>query len=354
MQYASSRLRSNPRLGFAAAVAIIGGYFFIRGWALGLWPFSGHKKLSVDVCPGPDFLDMATPRRRWITGKDFMAYTKPIPVLPNGVPKIVHQTWMTHTVTAQHARPFESWEQCLPDDWLHVLWADAEADQFVLSQGPSAFVPTYQAYAHPIQKVDSFRYVLLDVYGGVYSDLDNECMGPPEFPETGCDVFLAEQYCEGKGCREDQVTRYRQAVMKYAAEGRGPGLDAAIPNPVQNSLMASSPNNKFWNVTLDLAVERGPATHPMQRMTGVQAIQSTTGVDMLSMACYLGTGRPDIKICELPWTEWHGHYGEACLTNSAPKFVRHHGSHIWKSASGVGCMLIKYLTFNVYTHTFCG
>lgn len=73
------------------------------------------------------------------------------------VPKIVHQTWMTHTVTAQHARPFESWEQCLPDDWLHVLWSDAEADQFVLSQGPSAFVPTYQAYAHPIQKVDSFR-----------------------------------------------------------------------------------------------------------------------------------------------------------------------------------------------------
>eukprot|EP00035_Acanthoeca_spectabilis_P029943 m.7062 g.7062 ORF g.7062 m.7062 type:complete len:356 (-) comp3908_c0_seq2:146-1213(-) len=355
MQYASSRVKSNPRLALAAIGAVIGGYFLLRGWMLGLWPFTGHKTQSVDVCPGPDFLDLSQPRRRWITGTEFMAYSKPIPMMRNGVPKILHQTWMTHTISKTHARTFESWEQCLPDDWVHVLWSDPEADKLVLTKGPAAFLPTYQGYSHPIQKVDSFRYVLLDLYGGIYADLDNECMGPPELPSTdGCSVFLAEQFCEGKGCREDQVTRYRQAVEKYAAQGRGPGLDAAIPNPVQNSLMASTVSNKFWNITLDLAIERGPATHSMQRLTGVQAIQSTTGVDMLSMACYLGTGLPEFKICELPWTDWHGHYGEACLTNAAPKFVRHHGSHVWKSASGFGCMLIKFVTFNVYTHAFCG
>mmetsp|Transcript_21188 Transcript_21188/g.55214 ORF Transcript_21188/g.55214 Transcript_21188/m.55214 type:complete len:358 (-) Transcript_21188:144-1217(-) len=349
------RLRSNPRQGALFVALVIGLMAGVRGWYLGLWPFSGHKKQSVDVCPGPDFLDMATPRRRWITGKEFLRRAHAVPKLPNGVPKIVHQTWMTHVVSATHARPFESWEQCLPEDWVHVLWSDAEADQLVLTQGSKAFLPTYLAYSHPIQKVDSFRYVLLDLYGGIYADLDNECMGPPEIPrDPGCSVFLAEQFCEGKGCREDQVTRYRQAVEKYAAQGRGPGLDSPLPNPVQNSLMISTAGNKFWNVTLDLCVERGPATHSLQRFTGVQAIQSTTGVDMLSMATYLGTGNPAFKICELPWTDWHGHYGEACLTNPSPRFVRHHGSHVWKSASGFGCMLIKILTFNVYTHHFCG
>lgn len=60
----------------------------------------------------------------------------------------------------------------------------------------------------------SGRYVLLDLYGGIYADLDNECMGPPELPSTdGCSVFLAEQFCEGKGCREDQV---RQVLLLAA------------------------------------------------------------------------------------------------------------------------------------------
>jgi hypothetical protein len=96
--------------------------------------------------------------------------------------------------------------------------------------------------------------------------------------------------------------------------------------------------------------------HRLQRLTGVQAIQSTTGVDFLSIACYLGTGRPELKgqICELPWEEWHGRSGDACLTHPPPKFVRHHGSHVWKSASGWGCTIIKLVTFNAYTHHFCG
>eukprot|EP00038_Savillea_parva_P026340 m.53324 g.53324 ORF g.53324 m.53324 type:complete len:81 (+) comp7444_c0_seq1:246-488(+) len=64
--------------------------------------------------------------------------------------------------------------------------------------------------------------------------------------------------------------------------------------------------------------------------------------------------RKDFKLCELPWEDWHGHYGEACLTNAVPRFVRHHGSHVWKSASGFGCMAIKILTMNRYTHLFCG
>lgn len=106
--------------------------------------------------------------------------------------------------------------RCLPEGWLHVLWTDADAEEFVTQRAPHWFVPTYELYMHPIQRVDVFRYILLLVWGGVYADLDNECLAPPELPDMGtCQVYLAETCC---GIHNDeQNNRYDNAVQYWSS-----------------------------------------------------------------------------------------------------------------------------------------
>ena len=59
---------------------------------------------------------------------------------------------------------------------------------------------TFGRYRLPIQRIDTFRYVLMATVGGMYADLDNECLSPPELPGAnrstgGCKAYVATQAC---------------------------------------------------------------------------------------------------------------------------------------------------------------
>lgn len=58
-------------------------------------------------------------------------------------------------------------------DWDIRLWTDESMRDFVAETYPD-FVDIYDAYPRPIQRADSFRYLVLNALGGVYSDLDVE------------------------------------------------------------------------------------------------------------------------------------------------------------------------------------
>eukprot|EP00041_Stephanoeca_diplocostata_P017168 m.341800 g.341800 ORF g.341800 m.341800 type:complete len:403 (-) comp20614_c0_seq3:2191-3399(-) len=338
--------------GPVAVITVILFFAGLRGWWLGLWPFGAPKMPSVYLCPPSDFLRSGTPiPDRYITGTELQQIPRSkINVMENGVPKILHQTWSSHQLLAEHQRPFASWEACLPDDWLHVLWSDTEAQTFVETYSPRSYLSTYKAYAHVIQRVDSFRYVLLGVYGGMYADLDNECMAPPVLPNIHkCKVYLAEQFCN-EACRKDQHTQFKALTQEYDKVLP----ENQMPPPLQNSLMISPADHWFWNKTLDVAIARGPMAHMWQRWTGIQAIQHTTGIDLLSIVNFLA--QPSAEICTLPKEDWHGLYGEDCKSPSYqnPKYVHHHGSHVWTSSSSGLCWWIKVITLNKFTHFFCG
>lgn len=47
------------------------------------------------------------------------------------MPKVLHQTWRREQLLPKHQAFYDSWEQCLPKEWHHVLWTDADIDAFV-------------------------------------------------------------------------------------------------------------------------------------------------------------------------------------------------------------------------------
>ena len=94
------------------------------------------------------------------------------------IPKIIHQTWKTFDVPIELAHDFHSWKSHNPD-WQFVGWDDLLLDDFVRKEYPQ-FEAIYNSYDHNINRVNLARYLLLKHYGGVFVDLDLECLKPIE------------------------------------------------------------------------------------------------------------------------------------------------------------------------------
>lgn len=90
------------------------------------------------------------------------------------IPRIIHQTWKDTNIP-EHLHCFvRSWQQHHPD-WDFILWTDKMNRDFI-SQNYAAFLPVYDGYHTAIQRVDAVRYFILLKMGGVFIDLDFECL----------------------------------------------------------------------------------------------------------------------------------------------------------------------------------
>lgn len=135
------------------------------------------------------------------------------------IPKIIHQTWKDENLPKAFQLLSETWREMLPG-WEYRLWTDDMNREFVRTHYPD-FLEKYDAYPKNIQRADAIRYLLLQTYGGLYVDLDFECL-EPEF------ITLLED--------ADFV-----AGKEPYAHARRYGLEYIICN----ALMASVPNHPF-------------------------------------------------------------------------------------------------------------
>jgi mannosyltransferase OCH1-like enzyme len=101
------------------------------------------------------------------------------------IPRIIHHIWFT-AISRDGS----------PQTEIPLLWSDtqtmcqdnnpnftfytwsAETGHDFIQQNYPWFIPTYDAYPFPIQRVDALKYFLLWHYGGVYIDLDISCRRP--------------------------------------------------------------------------------------------------------------------------------------------------------------------------------
>ena len=143
---------------------------------------------------------------------------------PLTIPRIIHQTWKTLDVPVQFRTFQASWRRHHPD-WAYRYWTDAEIRTFIASAYPW-FLPTFDGYTEQIRQVDAFRYFLLHRYGGVYADLDSECVQALDGLLAGHDVVLG---CEPERHADSPAVSRR-------------GLDRVLGNAV----MASVPGHPFW------------------------------------------------------------------------------------------------------------
>lgn len=149
------------------------------------------------------------------------------------IPKIIHQTFKTATIPAKWQVLQQSWQVYHPA-WEYRFWTD-EKNRDLISQDYAWFLPIYDAYTDNIKRADAVRYFYMYHYGGVYVDLDFQCLKP------------LERLLQGK----ELVMGWEPAANAYpnAIENRG------LVHVIGNAFLASRARHPFWEYVFKLLVE---------------------------------------------------------------------------------------------------
>ncbi|AWB08093.1 hypothetical protein A6A40_23955 (plasmid) [Azospirillum humicireducens] len=149
------------------------------------------------------------------------------------VPRLIHQTWKTRDVPPELLAFQRSWTGRNPG-FAYRFWTDDDIGRFVAEEHP-ALLPVFRGYADPIARIDLARYLILRRFGGVYADLDFECLRP-------IDGLL-----EGRSFVVGQEPEEHGRLAKAVERG--------LPRILCPSFLASVPGHPFWDHLLSRLVE---------------------------------------------------------------------------------------------------
>ena len=143
------------------------------------------------------------------------------PVLPvsptwstDSIPKIIHQT-----APGDRSKWNPIWEPCQESwitkfpDYEYKLWTDEDLEEFIRTKY-EWFYPTYMGYEQHIKRIDSARYFILYEYGGIYADMDYECLENFESELPRGKLALAESKLVGNSWYDEE---YQNALMACPA-----------------------------------------------------------------------------------------------------------------------------------------
>ena len=130
--------------------------------------------------------------------------------------KVLHQTWKTKAVPPYFSAWHESFRVCNPQ--LEMRLYDDADNRRIVSETVPQLMELYDSFPREIFRVDMARVLYLFRDGGLYADLDFQCLQPftPIF--------------DGK----------LQLVLGAM------GTDSTHPHSIPNAMMASAPREIFW------------------------------------------------------------------------------------------------------------
>ena len=136
------------------------------------------------------------------------------------IPRIIHQIYEDPAGPSSGLSALaETWKEQHPD-WEYRFWNRKTIEGFLEAEFPD-FVSTYRTYPYDVQRWHSIRYLILYRIGGLYVDMDYECL-------VSMDSLLNGSLC---------------------CMGMEPAMNAVVydkPVVVGNALMASVPNHPYF------------------------------------------------------------------------------------------------------------
>lgn len=158
--------------------------------------------------------------------------------ISGSIPKRIFQTWKSKTDLPSN---YAYWRNTFLDKnpFYHFdLWDDADNRAFI-ARHFKWFLRIYDDYPAEIYRADMVRYFYLYMFGGLYADLDTQCLKP-------LDAVLA-----------------RRGVI-LGRMGANPHFDHSVPN----AIMASSPREGFWLYVIGKAMVAAQTPERPEEATG--------------------------------------------------------------------------------------
>ena len=92
------------------------------------------------------------------------------------IPRVVYQTWETKDISPEFQNIIDSWKRYNPD-YEYVLHDKYDREEYIRTNFHSRIYEAYCKIVPGAFKADLWRYCILYLNGGVYSDVDMLCMG---------------------------------------------------------------------------------------------------------------------------------------------------------------------------------
>lgn len=165
------------------------------------------------------------------------------------IPKIIHQVWEGRTEPCMPTRLqllAKTWRE-QNREWEYHLWNGEEMDKLVSTHFPQ-YLSMYKHFPYNVQRWDTIRYMILYLYGGVYTDLDTECFRP-------IDPLL------------ENVT---------IGFGEEPPIKDIMPIRIGNAFMASQKRCTGW-----LTILNDIMLNTTQKESPVETVMQSTGPNMI-------------------------------------------------------------------------
>lgn len=149
-----------------------------------------------------------------------------------GIPRIIHKIWHDFSKDGSGRAIPEKYMinqnkcQQINKEFTTLVW-DAEKCRELLETKFPWFLPVYDEYTYDIQRVDAIRPFILYEYGGIYLDMDVECIKPfgSVIQENSDKIFIVEDV---------------NKILSYS---------------FNNFIIASPPKHRFWETVMDQLVK---------------------------------------------------------------------------------------------------
>jgi len=165
------------------------------------------------------------------------------------IPKIVHQSWRDDSVPVRggaggdYRQWIQSWAggTCHKDpSWKYIFWTDRDNRELFRKYLPQ-YLKTYDRIPLPVERADMSRYAYMYVVGGVYADLDFDCL-------QDFDALLQRKDIRTTGAFISSEP-WIQSFLLFGRE-----------TMACNAIMGSAPGHPLWLALLDRIAKTDAST----------------------------------------------------------------------------------------------
>ncbi|NBU33895.1 hypothetical protein EB118_02180 [bacterium] len=150
-------------------------------------------------------------------------------------PRRIFQTWKSKTVIPDNMAYWSSTFKKQNPGYQYELWDDNDNRNFIKNNF-SWFLDIFDGYDAAIKRADAVRYFYLYKYGGVYADMDFECLRP----------------------LDSLLIRYSDAEVLLGSMHTN---ETDSGHSIPNAIMISKPGAKFWLVVMHLLKKYKDSPH---------------------------------------------------------------------------------------------
>ncbi len=134
------------------------------------------------------------------------------------IPKIIHQIYFDMAGPPAHLSSIsQSWKEKQPE-WEYRFWNKQAVEQFLESDFQE-YRPLYDSFPYDVQRWDFVRYLILYRLGGLYADMDYECV------ESLDPLLWNHSCCMGLEPEKNAIRNQKPFIIGNALMASVPGHD---------------------------------------------------------------------------------------------------------------------------------